>query len=283
MPNLTRGFGENMLISIITVCYKAKKELEITINSILKQDYTNIEFVIVDGNSQDGTLQMIDKYKLKLKKKGIQVLASSEPDEGIYDAMNKGVQRTSGEWCIFMNAGDAFYQNDALRRLSQYCANDFDIIYGDAAHCYREKINIYKAKDSSELTFKKGMEFCHQSTLIKTSLLRKRGYDITYKIASDYDFFVYGFRNSAKFCHVNCIVSIFQKDGISSTNGGLVKLENNQVQFKYNLIQRKQYYREKLKAKISIIIRSLIPKSIIKKRHEAIMKTATQYWDDFAK
>ncbi|KZL89727.1 glycosyltransferase family 2 protein [Clostridium magnum] len=272
-----------MRISIITVCYKAKKELEITINSILKQDYNNIEFVIVDGNSQDGTLQVVNEYQQQLQQKGIKVLFSSESDKGIYDAMNKGMQRSSGEWCIYMNAGDVFYQDDALTSLSQYCTNDRDIIYGDVIHCYHNKMNIYKAKDDTELTFKKGMEFCHQSTLIRTSLLRKRGYDINYKIAGDYDFFVNAYKHSSKFYHVDCIVSVFQKDGISSTNAGLVKLENAQVQYKYELIKRNQYYRKIFKAKVFIFIRSLIPKSIVDRRHEKIMKTATGSWMSFHK
>ncbi|MGJ8539707.1 glycosyltransferase family 2 protein [Heyndrickxia coagulans] len=268
-----------MLISIISVCYRARIELEETIKSVLKQTYYNIELIIVDGESNDGTLEMINKYLLEFKKKGIEVRIISEPDSGIYDAMNKGIQIASGEWCIFMNAGDTFYGNDALTIMSKYCTNNYDIIYGDAAHCYNNKIKIIKAKKSAELTFINGMEFCHQATLIKTANLKKRGYDITYKIAGDYDFFVNAYRNFANFYHVPCTVAVFQKDGISSTYAGLVKLENAKVKYKYSLINKKQFFLELIKARTFLFIRNILPKKIIMTRHAMIMKRSTKNWE----
>lgn len=99
------------LVTVITVVYNAKELLEETILSVLNQTYSNIEYIIVDGGSTDGTLDIIKKYQDKISK------YISEPDQGIYDAMNKGMSLSKGQWLNFMNAGDSFYSNDVLQKV----------------------------------------------------------------------------------------------------------------------------------------------------------------------
>lgn len=101
---------EEVKISVITVCYNAVDTLEKTIQSVLEQTYHNIEYIIIDGGSTDGTVEIIHRY--------VDYLAYwvSEPDRGIYDAMNKGIERATGEWVNFMNAGDYFYNYDTRWR-----------------------------------------------------------------------------------------------------------------------------------------------------------------------
>ena len=117
--------GADPLFSIITVSYNAKESIEDTINSIVNQTYSNFEYIIVDGGSTDGTLDIIRKYEDKIS------YWISEPDNGIYDAMNKGLAICKGEWINFMNSGDLFYNDHVLVDIYRYCDfKKFHILYG---------------------------------------------------------------------------------------------------------------------------------------------------------
>ena len=117
-------------ISVVTVCYNAVNDIEKTILSVINQTYPNIEYLIIDGGSKDGTMDIVNKYKDKID------VIVSEPDKGIYDAMNKGIDRATGDWINFMNAGDCFYNNVALESVfpRNYESVNFDILYGYQVH-----------------------------------------------------------------------------------------------------------------------------------------------------
>ena len=113
-------------ITIITVCYNAISTIEDTIKSVLSQTYENLEYIIIDGGSIDGTIDIIKKYEKQIS------YWQSEPDKGVYDAMNKGIKLSTGEWINFMNAGDSFYNTEVLQSLNLYFSDSqTDIIYGD--------------------------------------------------------------------------------------------------------------------------------------------------------
>lgn len=113
-------------ISVVTVCYNAVKDIEKTILSVINQTYPNIEYIIIDGGSKDGTMDVVNRYKDKID------VIVSEPDKGIYDAMNKGIDRATGEWINFMNAGDCFMEEDTINKVF---TKDIDecksVLYGD--------------------------------------------------------------------------------------------------------------------------------------------------------
>ena len=116
------------LISVVTICYNAKNDLEKTILSVLSQTYQDIEYIIIDGGSTDGTVDIIHKYSERL------FYWISEPDKGIYDAMNKGMDRATGSWINFMNAGDTFCDNEVIKNIFGYNdLSDYSVFYGD---CY---------------------------------------------------------------------------------------------------------------------------------------------------
>lgn len=115
---------EKPLVTVITVCYNAVSLIEKTICSVLAQQYEHIEYIVVDGGSTDGTIEIIRKYEAHISH------WITEQDEGIYDAMNKGVTMATGEWCIFLNAGDTFAADDVLNRVFQV-PREADVIYGD--------------------------------------------------------------------------------------------------------------------------------------------------------
>ena len=122
--------------SVITVTYNAGKVLEDTIQSVIFQTYRNVEYIIVDGNSKDNTLEIVDKYRNRIS----QVI--SEPDKGLYDAMNKGIQLATGNYLCFLNAGDEFHDNETLQKIVHTLKGMElpDVIYGETA---RTTLSLY--------------------------------------------------------------------------------------------------------------------------------------------
>lgn len=201
------------LVSIITVVYNAVHDIERTIRSVITQTYNNFEFIIVDGGSKDGTLERISLYR-----EYVSVLIS-EPDKGIYDAMNKGVSFSSGEWVIFMNAGDTFYNEDVIKRALDYqIPNGIKLIYGDyffvnadKNSCLRRQCNIKREL----LPF----SLCHQATIISGDFIREHKFNTKYRIAADsqvfYDLFQLSGNNAL---YVPEIICLYDASGYSSMN-----------------------------------------------------------------
>lgn len=169
-------------VSIVTICYNSEKFIEATIRSVISQDYNNIDFVIIDGSSKDKTLEIIKKYQNAID------YWSSEPDNGIYDAMNKGVKHAKGEWIIFMNSSDCFASDDVVRNIfSSRHPSGVNVIYGDVINNYGDKREI---KKSFRLhTIKYRMPFCHQAVFVRRDVLLSHPFDLMYKYSADYNLF----------------------------------------------------------------------------------------------
>jgi glycosyltransferase involved in cell wall biosynthesis len=198
------------LISVITVVFNRKEDLRDTINNIQQQSFKDFEFIVVDGGSNDGTLDVI-----KENSKAISDWVS-EPDKGIYDAMNKGVSRAKGDWVIFMNAGDLFYDDNVLDFFSKkllQCA-DAAAVYGDAEIVEGDKVHIqYQYNRHLDLT----KSIIHQSMFIRRDFLKEHPYDLRYKVMADYDNLLSISAVSPHKCkHVDKIVCRYDKTGISS-------------------------------------------------------------------
>lgn len=203
-----------MLFSIITISYNAEKEIEATIKSVVEQNYKNFEYIIIDGNSTDKTLDIIKKYENNIS------FWKSEPDAGIYDAMNKGIKYANGEWILFMNSGDAFATKDVLRTIAEEIGKkriNAEIIYGNVIKQYVDKKVLFKAEKLSLLRYR--MPFSHQSTLVKAELLKKELFDTRYRIAADYNFFHKAYLKKHSFYYLDIYISIFDAvSGVSSTS-----------------------------------------------------------------
>jgi glycosyltransferase involved in cell wall biosynthesis len=200
---------DNLLVSIITVVYNDVTTLEQTIFSVINQTYRNIEYIIIDGGSTDGTIDIIKKYEKHL------VYWVSEPDRGIYDAMNKGIEKTTGEWINFMNSGDTFASNNIILQLftDGLFYNHKAIIYGNRIVKQNKKL----LKQESRLnTIKYCMNIFHQSCFVPTFLHKNIRFNISYKIAGDYDFFYKMIDNDVQFIKTNLYICIFLDGGISS-------------------------------------------------------------------
>lgn len=166
-------------ISIVTVVYNDVSHIESTILSVINQTYPDKEYLVIDGGSTDGTMDILNKYKEKID------ILVSEPDRGIYDAMNKGIKMAHGEWLIFMNSGDCFVSNETLANVFSEVDDSADFVYSD----FLEKRPTYTKKYSA--SFEKGI-LLHQSVIYRRSLHSKYGLYLVTKpyIVSDYMFFM---------------------------------------------------------------------------------------------
>ena len=174
--------------SIITVTYNAGKVLEDTILSVISQTYRNVEYIIVDGNSKDNTLEIIGKYSKHISK------MVSEPDKGLYDAMNKGIRMATGDYLCFLNAGDKFHEKETLQQIAETLKDKDlpDVIYGETAIVDEDGNFLHMRRLSTPdrlnwKSFKQGMLVCHQAFLAKRELALKYPYDMQYRFSADFD------------------------------------------------------------------------------------------------
>lgn len=176
-------------LSIITITYQAEKFVERTIQSVISQgNRPEIEYIIIDGASKDGTLAIVEKYRANID------IIVSEPDRGIYDAMNKGIQQATGDYLIFMNAGDCFASNHTLDSLLEAINNQPDVIVGDALFVdlagkelgLRSEVTPHKIPANlSWKSFQYGMVICHQSFIVKRTIAPL--FDLQFRLSSDID------------------------------------------------------------------------------------------------
>lgn len=195
------------IITVVTVCYNAVNGLENTMLSVLNQTYDNIEYIIIDGDSTDGTVDIIKKYADRL------AYWVSEPDKGIYDAMNKGIKASTGEWTNFMNAGDWFYKDTTLSEVFEGEKNEAEVIYGSVNMVYSTYSQI--AHPQMKPSMKNPMPFNHQSVFVRTILMKERPFDTTYKYVADYNFF-FNIVDTVHFVKSRVIVSSYSTVGYSS-------------------------------------------------------------------
>ena len=222
-----------MKISIITVCFNAKDTIEDTLLSVFNQTYANIELIVVDGVSNDGTLEIINKYKSKIAH------FMSESDKGIYDAMNKGLKLATGDFIIFLNANDIFYNNEVLISVVKALNKnpEIKILFGDVKCISEDK------KNAQILTYKNIQtdfslalnNICHQVIFYHKSLFEKfGGYCLDYKICSDWDFNIKCLvQNKTAALYLQLPIAIYQQGGFSSNAIEICKKERKDIRKKY--------------------------------------------------
>ena len=192
------------LITVITVCYNAAETIEQTILSVISQTYTNIEYIIVDGVSTDGTIEIIEKYRDNLSN------FVSGRDKGIYDAMNKAIDLSHGKWINFMNSGDTFVDNSVIENVfTNTFSDDVKVIYGDVVRCFpNNKTAIQRFDNLQNGTIQFNLN--HQSTFIDGNIMRELKYDLKYKIAGDANFFNEVYKLGGKFLYVPLTISKYE-------------------------------------------------------------------------
>ncbi len=176
-----------MKISLITISYNSESSIGDTIDSVLEQDYNNIEYIIVDGNSSDRTMEIVRSYENKISK------SISEPDEGLYDALNKGIGMATGEVVGFIHSDDILAGPDILSKIAKtFKEKETDSIYGDLVYVYKQDtskiLRYWKAGKFSRAKIKNGWMPPHPSFYVKREVYQKYGgFDTSFRIAADYD------------------------------------------------------------------------------------------------
>lgn len=258
--------GEKPLISIVTVCFNAEKEIEKTIRSVINQTYRNIEYIIIDGASKDWTVNLVNKYRQNI------ATFISEPDSGIYDAMNKGIMKANGQWINFMNAGDTFASDDVLQNLfsckDSYTLDQSDVIYGDCICCISigEKYNSVKMPFWENTSLVPGKGFSHQSVFVKTSLAKQFPFNLKYKICADFDMMYNLYTHGYNFSYKKIAISKYEvESGFSKKHANLALKENAMIVGVYGKMSFKLYYlsfiiKNNIRKVGSTIVRRLFPK-----------------------
>jgi len=208
------------LLSIITVTYNAEKTIDSTINSILSQKFSDFELIIVDGLSDDDTLEKLNRYTKKFIQKDIPVKLISEKDDGIYDAMNKGAEIANGKWLFFLNSGDELYNNEVFSRVFQKEKEDkYTIIYGDVQLEYKHYKKVKKQNKVDKNYFILNT-INHQSVFIKKeSFIKKGKFNTRRSICADKELLLKIVLDpNLKRKYMDLIVSNYKMDGISIRN-----------------------------------------------------------------
>ncbi len=198
----------NPRITIVTIVRNDAEGFRRTAQSVASQDYPDLEFVVVDGGSVDGTLSEIDRFAGRIH------TWISGPDEGIYDAMNKGTGLARGEWILFLNAGDVLAAPDVLSRVFQADPAGAGVLYGDSVAAY-PRYRVYRKASSAEEVWK-GMPFCHQSMITRADLLREHPFDPLFRVAGDHDLVYRLYRNGAGFLYLPLAICMFDVSGRSN-------------------------------------------------------------------
>lgn len=206
--------GQVDKVTVITVVYNDVKNIRKTIMSCLDQDYPDVEYIIIDGGSTDGTKEIINEYKGSLD------YFCSEKDNGIYDALNKGILKAHGEWIIVLNSGDTFVSSNVLSSIFDNMNYDnTDVIYGDSIEQGDEaEIYVESADDISLMEYRP--IYRHGASLVRRDVQKKYMYDISredkYGFALDWDVIYRMYKDGVRFKRVNCAIERYEKDGVSN-------------------------------------------------------------------
>jgi glycosyltransferase involved in cell wall biosynthesis len=204
--------------SVITVTYNAGKVLEDTILSVISQTYHHVEYIIIDGGSKDNTLSLVDKYRTN-----IHVLVS-EPDKGLYDAMNKGMALATGDYICFLNAGDSFHEDDTLQQIVHSMIESSqlpDVVYGETAlvDSRRHFVRMRRLAAPEILTwksFKQGMLVCHQAFIAKRTF--SEPYDLQYRFSADFDWCIRVMKKAYTLHNTHLVLIDYLDEGMTTQN-----------------------------------------------------------------
>lgn len=243
------------LISIITITYNAAETIGVTMTSVAQQTCRDYEHIVIDGASSDATLKIARSYA------DVRIL--SEPDRGLYDAMNKGLHMARGKYVLFLNSGDTFHSDKTLEAYARRARLGDDIIYGDTVIVDKERRMIGPRHYSvpARLTFEsfsKGMLICHQAFMVRSAVAPH--YDLSYRFSSDYDWTIRCIKNAdeSKCSNLGMITIDYLSDGMTDRN----KLKS--LRERYSVMAHHYGHRRALKRHIELVAGKLLRKGGIR-------------------
>jgi glycosyltransferase involved in cell wall biosynthesis len=263
------------LISIITICFNSAKTIRQTMESVLNQTYSNFEYIIVDGKSKDSTLEIIKEYEEKFIDKGIIYRYVSEPDKGIYDAMNKGINMASGEWVGIINSDD-WYEVDACSTLIETLNNNLKMDIFAATVRFITESNgqeyyTYTHSSIEEIQYK--MTICHPTVFIRSLLYKKKKFDTSFRIVADWDLLKYLICQGANVVIRQKVIANFRDNGASSVNNIISIMEQLKVIRQTNTLKSYMLYFLKLITLLrKVILDKIKPDWFIRYRKQQMVK-----------
>lgn len=214
--------------SVITVCYNAEATIEDTIQSVISQTYHHVEYIIIDGASKDHTMDIVNRYRDRI------AIVVSEPDKGIYDAMNKGISLATGDYLCFLNAGDSFHEDDTLQLAAHSIREALlpDVIYGETALVDHEghflRMRRLSAPDTlTWKSFRMGMLVCHQAFFAKRELAEP--YDLRYHFSADFDWCIKVMKKSKLLHNTHLTLIDYLSEGLTTRNHKASLLERFRI------------------------------------------------------
>lgn len=242
---------QNPLISIITITYNAANELLPTLESVASQGFRNFEHILIDGASTDGTLDIARKFN--------ELRILSEKDNGLYDAMNKGIDMARGDYLLFLNAGDTFHSNNELYEYAKRAERGDDIIFGDTILVDKERRIIGRRHHSAPIlltfqSFSKGMLICHQAFMVRKQIAPY--YDLQYRFSADYDWTIkcISAANPQRCTNLNRITIDYLEGGLTKKN----KIKS--LRERYKIMNRHYGYMRTFMNHIYFIFRAISKK-----------------------
>lgn len=211
-----------MKITVVTVCLNAEKTIELTIQSVLEQTFREIEYLIIDGKSNDRTLDIVNKYNNDKR-----VRLYSERDSGLYNAMNKAIDFSTGDYIIFMNSGDVFCDDRVLEDMILHLHSD--LVYGNVIRKTRDgdRLEKYHGKWKLMCLLLMGRMMSHQAVLTKSDIMKQYRFNEQFKICADYDFIVRAKKNGCSIRYIDRTVCIIDNiEGISSQGENLDQMRD---------------------------------------------------------
>lgn len=203
--------------SVITVTYNAAKVVEDTIQSVISQTYRHVEYIIVDGASTDGTMAIVNRYRDRISR------VISEPDKGLYDAMNKGISLATGDYLCFLNAGDSFHEDDTLQQMVHSISGGElpDVLYGETAlvdsqgHFLRMR-RLSAPETLTWKSFREGMLVCHQAFFARHTLVEP--YDLRYRFSADFDWCIRVMKKARTLHNTHLTLIDYLEEGMTTRN-----------------------------------------------------------------
>ena len=250
-----------MRVSVITVCFNAIQGIEKTISSVLCQSFPEIEYIVIDGGSQDGTVDVIKKHADRI------YYFVSEPEWG--------GRAATGDWITFLNAGDTYYCSQSIEAVfSHEIPSDVDVVYGFQVHCYSYGKFVRKQLPLSFFSY--GMPFGHESSFVRAKVMKDCGFDTKYRIAADYNFFYKLYTLGGHFMPVDVLVTEFEgSEGVSSSTKTslLTHRESSMINGTYHTIRYKKrvitiYVRMMLKKILSVFSKDFVIRQQLKIREQ---------------
>lgn len=257
--------GENMIkehypkISIVTVCFNSAKTIEQTILSVINQTYSNIEYIIIDGKSTDGTVEIIKKYQKKI------AYFVSEPDGGIYDAMNKGIEKATGDYIYFIGSDDYLVDEKIMSVVANYLKEDRNIdILSGGVWVLDEEQGLKKQNNPRPLMSEilAGTMLSHQGMFVRTNLMKLNMFNVEYKIAADFDFLIKCVKNNCQVEYIDDSIAYYSDQGFSSSSGIYCQLEYKKILLNNDLLKDSAH---KFNKKIILVFLKIKTKMIAKK------------------